>query len=76
MLDHEEMLIRVVSAIEMHNLAEILPTEVGAWWDARKAQEEADIERGRTEALKFCDRQVRQWKDQQAVSSAVKHIED
>lgn len=67
--DFEEMLIRTVSAIELHSLSELLPQEVYAWWEARKAQEEADLEQEKNEALKFCERRIKHWEDQKRAAS-------
>lgn len=58
MPDHEEMLLRTVQALEMHNLMEILPIDVSAWYQQLRLDESLL----QTPAEQFCEAQVERWK--------------
>jgi hypothetical protein len=59
---YERLLCETVSSIELHNLTELLPTEVWAWWNYRKLEEEAEQNRNKTQAEKFFEQQVDRWR--------------
>ncbi len=61
-LDLEQMLIETVTILEANNLRELLPIEVIAWWDARKAKELEESENDKAEAFKFLEKRVEHWR--------------
>lgn len=52
-LNVEDMLLRTVQAVEMHNLMELLPVDVLGWWEERKRLELANEQVKETEAMRF-----------------------
>lgn len=62
MEDVERMLEQTVQNVEFHNLMELLPTEVEAWWEARKQAAELAARQEQTDAQRFFEERVAHWK--------------